>query len=101
MLTWTMIWPEPSVATIPALARWVSVGGKLIQAVGGGETTPTRKTPLLGAPVMLKIVMLIDTASAVAGIPHGAPLSCTVLEVLSGSGVKLRESYCRHGVIAM
>src|ERR1700693_3656612 len=100
MFTWTMIWPEAFVATIPAFARWVSVEGKLIQAVGGGETMPTRKTPLPSAPVMLKTVMLAETAAAVEGMPQGAPTSVTVLDVLSASGAGgVRESYCRQGVM--
>jgi hypothetical protein len=72
----------------------------LIQANVGSVAVPTWKTPLAVA-LMLKTVMLTENATALDGTPQGAPESTTAREMPLGSGVELRESYCRQGVIAM
>jgi hypothetical protein len=44
--------------------------------------------------------MFTAAACASDGIAHGAPMSVTVLGVLSERTEALRESYCRQGVMA-
>jgi hypothetical protein len=43
--------------------------------------------------------MFTDTATALVGSPHGAPVINTARDSFCGSGVKFLESYCRHGVV--
>src|SRR5438094_780758 len=50
---------------------------------------------------MLNTVMLTETAAALVGIPQGAPVNNTARLTPWASGVALRESYWRQGVIGI
>src|SRR5215470_13543047 len=94
--------PVPS-GTTEALSSWPAVGDQLRRAwkVAGEPIGQTFKTPFEGAPTMLKMTKLAETATALAGMPQGAPIRTTSRVKPDAMGPPvIRVSSMRQGSIA-